>query len=179
MAVNSIVCALTDLVANKVVMIVFIGIRVIAPVLSVAIYIIIPFVYKKSKEKICVIHRSASQNEFPQKQRRLMITLGLSSFFTFIFVILPYFFLAWAVHSSMMSQYNGMLIPVMSVLRNFNACMNIFLFTMRHRDIKTGLIYFFKCKELPLNYEQNLRQQKQLRLKLRRRISDMIAENIL
>ena len=45
------------------------------------------------------------------------------------------------------------IIMLLYILSNLNAFCNIFIYAMRHIEIKTAIVALFKCKSMPSNLE--------------------------
>uniref|UniRef100_A0A914WS42 G-protein coupled receptors family 1 profile domain-containing protein n=1 Tax=Plectus sambesii TaxID=2011161 RepID=A0A914WS42_9BILA len=93
-----------------------------------------------------------------RSQRHLTATVGICALFTFVLNVLPTGLVVLAGQLHWVMDFWG---PVCWLLNCVNAVVNIFVYSLRHEDIRMGLTLLFsgRCKELPSPAMQRLKKE--------------------
>uniref|UniRef100_A0A914XKT3 G-protein coupled receptors family 1 profile domain-containing protein n=1 Tax=Plectus sambesii TaxID=2011161 RepID=A0A914XKT3_9BILA len=121
-------------------------IRVITASLSVIIYFNAWYIYRKyNREMVSVEGFLFTARRLQQFQCRITTTVGICALFTFGLYILPncLIFLANQMQSS-----TDFVAPVGWLINCCNFVVNIFVYSIRHQDIRDGLKLLFTGREL-------------------------------
>lgn len=118
------------------------GIQLACGVMSVAIYGSIPFLYRKQVKNLKESNQ-LSELRYLRTQKRLLVTLGISSLCTFLLMVLPGIF-RMSVYGTGIEAF-----PWAGIVMNANPAVNTFLFIFRHEKFRKGVVALFTCKSLP------------------------------
>ena len=84
--------------------------------------------------------------ESKKRQKRLMVSVGLSCLCTLVFFVSP------VVLRQGLDMYSdgvaAWLVTFMFIIQNINPAMNFLIWTIRHKDLRLALKYLITCKEL-------------------------------
>ena len=129
-------------------------VRVVGGLTSVILYIFIPVLYRKSV-KACTRSNQTAELQKIQRQKRLLITCGLSASFTFIFYVFPNILRTYFAGAGD-NGFLDIIFQYVSVIQNVNPIMNFVLYMSRHADIRNALLNFLSCKPLPVGIGSSL-----------------------
>jgi hypothetical protein len=90
--------------------------------------------------------------DLQQAQRRLTATVGICALFTFVFYVIPTMLMFTKLNADIWA-------PIYWAVNCLNAMVNVFVYSLRHEDIRRGLKLLFICQELPLPAAQILRRE--------------------
>jgi hypothetical protein len=126
-------------------------IRLVMVSLSVLIYAIVWFLFRR--------YQNAAVATFPtikthlcKTQSRLTTTVGICALFTFVLYVIPTILMYSNLNPHVWA-------PIICVINCFNGVVNVFVYSLRHEDIRRGLKLLFLCKQLPSQAEQRLRKE--------------------
>ena len=147
-------CLGWDAVGNKYFREYYFLVRIIGGSLSVVLYIFVPIMHWISSKKISASNLSIKQNQ-TRVQKKLMKTVGISVFFTFIFYVLPNL-----IRLNFDSYFLKSLGQFVSCIQNMNALCNVFLL-MRHSELRKGIVgvLLFRRTMLQKTKRANARRQ--------------------
>ena len=110
---------------------------------SVVLYACIPSIYKKQERRLTELAEYGhAELIFLQEQKRMLITLGICSIFTFVLMVLP------TTMRIILYFLPPEAFPWAALIMNFNPIVNTFLFMFRHRHFRESFISQLKCKSI-------------------------------
>ena len=116
-------------------------------VLCIPVYIAVALVFKKKQGHVWP-EGTVAHESFLKLQRRLVITLAISSIFSFLFYEVPTLLLFASWIFDLPGLQFGSMGPVFYALSLLNPILNLFIYAVRHKDIRLGIRFFFQCKKL-------------------------------
>ena len=123
-------------------------VRVTTAGLSVFVYIVVWYLYRKYQRKMISVEGFMSTTYRMQRlQCQLTATVGICALFTFGLYIMPNCLVFLA---SRMRTGTDFVAPVTWLVNCCNSIVNIFVYSMRHQDIRSGLKVLFSRRELPV-----------------------------
>jgi hypothetical protein len=122
---------------------------------SCLIYILVWYLCRRSQRRASARFPSIAFR-LRRSQRHLTATVGICALCTFLLYVIPTSLVALAglLHWGM--DFWG---PVCWIMNCINAVINIFIYSLRHEDIRTGLKLLFRCEELPSPAMKRLKKE--------------------
>jgi hypothetical protein len=109
--------------------------------LSIFVYITVGCLFVKYRRTM-VANFPTMKTKLRTAQVRLTVTVGICALFTVIFYLLPTGLLFININSNYFAT-------IYWILTCCNAVVNVFVYSLRHVDIRNGLKHLFSCTQMP------------------------------
>uniref|UniRef100_A0A914UI96 G-protein coupled receptors family 1 profile domain-containing protein n=1 Tax=Plectus sambesii TaxID=2011161 RepID=A0A914UI96_9BILA len=126
-------------------------VRFVLATLSVIVYIFVGIAYRRYQMNMCKAFPT-SQDRLRKVQRRLTTTVGMCALLTFLLYLLPTTIAILHLESD-----TTVWVSVCWVLINVNAVANVFVYSLRHEDIRQGIKLLILCRKMPTVAQERLR----------------------
>uniref|UniRef100_A0A914V290 G-protein coupled receptors family 1 profile domain-containing protein n=1 Tax=Plectus sambesii TaxID=2011161 RepID=A0A914V290_9BILA len=135
------------------------GVRVVLASFSVILYVIVWYLYHKYN-RITIAQFPSTANKLRRLQFQLTITVGICVVLTFGLYVIPATLLVLSKWTNTMLLWRHFF----WLLNCINAIVNVFVYSLRHKNIRQGLKLLLCCRELPSSAELRLKKESQMTL---------------
>jgi hypothetical protein len=119
--------------------------------LSVLVYAVVWCLFRRYQQKTLATFPTI-KTHLQRAQLHLAATVGICALFTLFLYAIP--------TALMFTKLNaGTWAPLYWTVTCLNGLANVFVYSLRHWDIRQGLKLLFTCKELPTKAEERLRKE--------------------
>jgi hypothetical protein len=132
------------------------GVRIILASLSVVLYGVVWYLYHKYN-RATIAQFPTTANKLRRMQFHLTITVGICVLLTFALYVIPASLLVISKWTNSMATWRH----IFWVLNCVNAIVNVFVYSLRHKNIREGLKLLLCCRELPSSAELRLKKESQ------------------
>lgn len=135
------------------------GVRIVLALIGVILYVIVWYLYQKYN-RATIAQFPSTMNKLRRIQFHLTITVGICVLITFVLYVVPAVLLVISKWTNSMSLWRHFF----WLVNCLNAVVNVFVYSLRHENIRRGLKLLLSCRELPSSAELRLQKESQTTL---------------